>query len=342
MRVFHIVLLAIASLNDDTGKRFLRKAHAENEEGSAGEESEERAQWTEVLKKLKSETFKRAKLELWFQQGKDPAFARQKFNIPASGEAMKNHKNYKYLQIFIKNHLASKISYNLLDADDVMPWGLQKPRIQRLLPGPGQNGPQEWSSSRQSMTQSPSTLARLPDSPPRLLSVRLIERTETSKEASPARSRDATSVPSTFEANFSQKEEAADAPHSPAEIRGNLEDANPSSSTELDSDDSKSKEIESDTHQFEPDKTTIRSSTSTRQSSVDDEVSTGAKKGNNFIERNKQVVANGMKANMTKEEEDRLEKLLRDEIILVVILLLVKKMPDQKLKFLLRNATSSH
>ncbi|KAG6950516.1 hypothetical protein JG688_00014114 [Phytophthora aleatoria] len=62
---------------------------------------------------------------------------------------------------------------------------------------------------------------------------------------------------------------------------------------------------------------TSRSSTSTRQSSVDDEVSTGAKKGNNFIERNKQVVANGMKANMTKEEEDRLEKLLRDEIILV-------------------------
>ncbi|KAG3174296.1 hypothetical protein PC128_g18095 [Phytophthora cactorum] len=423
-----------------------------------------------------------------------------------------------------------------------------KPRIQRLLPGPGQNGPQEWSSSRQSMTQSPSTLARLPDSPPRLLSVRLIERTETSKEASPARSRDATSVPSTFEANFSQKEEAADAPHSPAEIRGNLEDANPSSSTELDSDDSKLKEIESDTHQFEPEQNndvknqeageldagisdiagpllidiganldagqefedsvdenddddeykqalanrkqllcneanrqrirrelesyvgslssltdedgehlvefprnyqqivslmtqkdvseedttsqkgkhtrqswsrvliesglskqqafgiieevdddpegnsslaakialkmarirqldtileeklgknlyanivprkqkkarsppqpkentsissgrtfvtqtqnnalsvvssgaeTSRSSTSTRQSSVDDEVSTGAKKGNNFIERNKQVVANGMKANMTKEEEDRLEKLLRDEIILV-------------------------
>ncbi|KAG3241849.1 hypothetical protein PI124_g13286 [Phytophthora idaei] len=425
-----------------------------------------------------------------------------------------------------------------------------KPRIQRLLPGPGQNGPQEWSSSRQSMTQSPSTLARLPDSPPRLLSARSIERTETSKEASPARSRDATSVPSTFEANFSQKEEAADAPHSPAEIRGNLEDANPSSSTELDSDDSKSEEIESDTHQFEPEQNndvknqeageldagisdiagpllidiganldagqefedsidenddddeykqalanrkqllcneanrqrirrelesyvgslssltdedgehlvefprnyqqivslmtqkdvseedttpqkgkhtrqswsrvliesglskqqafgiieevdddpegnsslaakialkmarirqldtileeklgknlyanivprkqkkarsppqpkentssssgrtfvtqtqnnassvvssgaeTSRSSTSTstRQSSVDDEVSTGAKKGNNFIERNKQVVANGMKANMTKEEEDRLEKLLRDEIILV-------------------------
>ncbi|KAG6950520.1 hypothetical protein JG688_00014113 [Phytophthora aleatoria] len=112
MRVFYIVLLAIASLvldinavqNDDTGKRFLRKAHAENEEGSAGEESEERAQWTEVLKKLKSETFKRAKLELWFQQGKDPAFARQKFNIPASGEAMTNHKNYKYLQIFIKKY----------------------------------------------------------------------------------------------------------------------------------------------------------------------------------------------------------------------------------------------
>ncbi|KAF1780392.1 hypothetical protein GQ600_21299 [Phytophthora cactorum] len=536
------------SYNDDTGKRFLRKAHAENEEGSAGEESEERAQWTEVLKKLKSETFKRAKLELWFQQGKDPAFARQKFQHSSVGRGDDKpqelqispdfHQEVQYLDISPLHHLASKISYNLLDADDVMPWGLQKPRIQRLLPGPSQNGPHEWSSSRQSMTQSPSTLARLPDSPPRLLSVRSIERTETSKEASPARSRDATSVPSTFEANFSQKEEAADAPHSPAEIRGNLEDANPSSSTELDSDDSKSEEIESDTHQFEPEQSndvknqeageldagisdiagpllidiganldagqefedsvdenddddeykqalptgnncfamrqtasqivslmtqkdvseedttsqkgkhtrqswsrvliesglskqqafvrvlkvlhklhqrsissqflmqgiieevdddqegnsslaakialkmarirqldtileeklgknlyanivprkqkkarsppqpkentssssgrtfvtqtqnnassvvssvaeTSRSSTSTRQSSVDDEVSTGAKKGNNFIERNKQVVANGMKANMTKEEEDRLEKLLRDEIILV-------------------------
>ncbi|KAE8988731.1 hypothetical protein PF010_g19855 [Phytophthora fragariae] len=45
----------------------------------------------------------------------------------------------------------------------------------------------------------------------------------------------------------------------------------------------------------------------------EDEVVLGSKKSNNFIERNKQVVANGMKANMTKDEEDRLEKLLRDE-----------------------------
>lgn len=56
---------------------------------------------------------------------------------------------------------------------------------------------------------------------------------------------------------------------------------------------------------------TSRSSTSIKQSTaVDDPV---YKKVSNFIERNKQVVANGMKANMTKDEEDRLEKLLRDE-----------------------------
>ncbi|KAL3674852.1 hypothetical protein V7S43_000777 [Phytophthora oleae] len=56
---------------------------------------------------------------------------------------------------------------------------------------------------------------------------------------------------------------------------------------------------------------TSRSSTSIRQSSaVDDPVT---KRALNFIERNKQVVANGMKANMTKDEEDRLEKLLCDE-----------------------------
>lgn len=40
------------------------------------------------------------------------------------------------------------------------------------------------------------------------------------------------------------------------------------------------------------------------------------KKDNNFIERNKQVVANGMKGNMTKEEEERLEKLLCDDVSL--------------------------
>jgi len=39
----------------------------------------------------------------------------------------------------------------------------------------------------------------------------------------------------------------------------------------------------------------------------------GTKKASNFIERNKQVVANGMKANMTKEEEDRLDRLLQDD-----------------------------
>ncbi|KAK1947520.1 hypothetical protein P3T76_001530 [Phytophthora citrophthora] len=56
---------------------------------------------------------------------------------------------------------------------------------------------------------------------------------------------------------------------------------------------------------------TGRSNASTKQSTaVDDPVT---KKISNFIERNKQVVANGMKANMTKDEEDRLEKLLRDE-----------------------------
>ncbi|GMF24800.1 unnamed protein product [Phytophthora fragariaefolia] len=46
----------------------------------------------------------------------------------------------------------------------------------------------------------------------------------------------------------------------------------------------------------------------------EDEVVPGNKKGKYFIERNKQMVANGMKANMTKDEEDRLEKLLRDEV----------------------------
>ncbi|KAG6616923.1 Fibrous sheath-interacting protein 1 [Phytophthora cinnamomi] len=60
---------------------------------------------------------------------------------------------------------------------------------------------------------------------------------------------------------------------------------------------------------------TGRSGTTSRQS-VEDEVAAGAKKTNNFIERNKQVVANGMKGNMTKDEEDRLEALLREEVSL--------------------------
>lgn len=61
---------------------------------------------------------------------------------------------------------------------------------------------------------------------------------------------------------------------------------------------------------------TSRSSTSISQSSSnDDEKAIEAKKSNYFIERNKQVVANGMKANMTKDEEDRLEILLRNEVI---------------------------
>ncbi|KAF4033005.1 hypothetical protein GN244_ATG15113 [Phytophthora infestans] len=57
---------------------------------------------------------------------------------------------------------------------------------------------------------------------------------------------------------------------------------------------------------------TSRSSSSNRHN---DEAVTGARKGNNFIERNKQVVANGMKANMTKEEEERVDKLLQDEML---------------------------
>ncbi|KAG7387776.1 hypothetical protein PHYPSEUDO_013675 [Phytophthora pseudosyringae] len=61
---------------------------------------------------------------------------------------------------------------------------------------------------------------------------------------------------------------------------------------------------------------TSRSRASSRQSSApNDELAPEVKKCNNFIERNKQVVANGMKANMTKDEEDRLEKLLHDESI---------------------------
>ncbi|GMF17451.1 unnamed protein product [Phytophthora lilii] len=55
-------------------------------------------------------------------------------------------------------------------------------------------------------------------------------------------------------------------------------------------------------------------SRSPRQSPTNDnDFTPRAKKEGYFIERNKKVVANGMKANMTKDEEDRLEKLLRDE-----------------------------
>ncbi|KAH7488743.1 hypothetical protein KRP22_008615 [Phytophthora ramorum] len=65
---------------------------------------------------------------------------------------------------------------------------------------------------------------------------------------------------------------------------------------------------------------TSRSSASSSQSSSSDvtqewTIANCAKRSNNFVERNKQVVANGMKANMTKDEEDRLEKLLSDEVI---------------------------
>ncbi|KAG7401761.1 hypothetical protein PHYBOEH_011050 [Phytophthora boehmeriae] len=67
--------------------------------------------------------------------------------------------------------------------------------------------------------------------------------------------------------------------------------------------------------------TTSRSSTSSsnRLSIAHTDVSTGGndpaykKKNNYFIERNKQVVANGMKANMTRDEEERLKKLLQDD-----------------------------
>lgn len=62
---------------------------------------------------------------------------------------------------------------------------------------------------------------------------------------------------------------------------------------------------------------TSRSDTTTKPPTANqDEVVSGGKKSNNFIERNKMVVANGMKANMTKDEEERLEKLLREEATL--------------------------
>ncbi|ETO58768.1 hypothetical protein F444_22851 [Phytophthora nicotianae P1976] len=132
MRVFHIVLIAIATVqlnaiqgiagkvstftftersrlltaeqSDSTDKRFLRKRQPENEENSVDEEAEERAQWIDALKKLRSDATKRAKLEVWFQKGKNPTFVRQQFKIPEAGEAMTSHKNYKYLQIFIKKY----------------------------------------------------------------------------------------------------------------------------------------------------------------------------------------------------------------------------------------------
>ncbi|ETN18005.1 hypothetical protein PPTG_05643 [Phytophthora nicotianae INRA-310] len=117
---------------------------------------------------------------------------------------------------------------NAQDSQPRRPNTTPKPRIQRLLPSPGHNGAQERSASRQSMAQPPSTLTRLPDSPPRLSP---IEDTDTSTEDSLPRSSDVISASSTVGATISHEGVDADAPHSLRDNLDTLEDGDNLSST---------------------------------------------------------------------------------------------------------------